>query len=157
MRIHWKIEKRQGNHRPLLSYALELEEHERALAVEAVNILSLIPKIDAPTTPYCLPGCHERARDWQARDYHWLTAPFFRDGRRDGSLRLPFRESNLYPEVEQSFVLLREAHEQVVQRAYRWEPIQEEKTLRLTPETRRTIAAKVTANRLLATYAALGT
>lgn len=150
MRIQWNIEKKRGNFRPGLIYTLELEEYERQLAVEAVNVRSRIPRIDAPHEPYCLPDCYERGADWRPQDYHWLTAPFFRDGRRTGFIRLPFRESNAYPEVERSFALLREAHEQVVQRAYSWNPISEAGSLDLTSQTRRAIAARVTADRLLA-------
>jgi hypothetical protein len=149
MKIQWRIEKKRGNFRPGLAYTMELEEYERRLAVEAVNIRSLIPWIEAPNEPYCLPECHERATGWQPEEYHWLTAPFFRDGRRTGFIRLPFRESNDYPEVAQSFTLLREAHEQVVQRAWGWQPHCETGTLDLSPEVRRTIAAKVTAERML--------
>ncbi len=150
MRIVWRIEKQRGNYRPCLSYVLELEEYEQRLAVEAVNIRSLIPRIEVPNETYCLPDCYERASGWKPADYHWLTAPFFRDGRRNGFIRLPFRESGSYPEVERSFALLREAHEQVVRRAYNWEPINEVGRMDVSADGRRAIAARVTADRLLA-------
>lgn len=150
MHIVWQIEKQLGNHRPRLSYILELEEYERRLAVEAVNIHSLIPRIEAPHQTFCLPKCFERDANWQPLDYHWLTAPFFRDGRRNGFIRLPFRESGRYPEVEQSFALLREAHEEVVRRAYNWGPISEAGRLDISSDGRRAIAASLTAERLLA-------
>jgi hypothetical protein len=150
MRIVWNIEKQRGNHRPRLSYTLELEEYEQRMAVEAVNIRSFIPRIEAPHQTYCLPECFERAAGWRPLDYHWLTAPFFRDGVRNGFIRLPFRESGSYPEVEQSFALLREAHEQVVRRAYNWGPISEAGRLDLSLDSRRAIAASLTAERLLA-------
>ncbi len=150
MRISWTIEKERGNFRPRLSYLLELEEYERRLAVDAANVRSLIPRIEAPYKIYCLPDCYERAPGWEPVDYHRLTAPFFRDGRRTGFIRLPFRESHSYPEVERSFALLREAHEEVVCRAYNWEPISEAGVLDVSPEGRRAIAARVTAARMLA-------
>ena len=150
MRIVWRIEKSRGNYRPGLSFTLELEDYEQRLAVEAVNVRSLIPRIEAPNEIYCLPECFERAGDWRPLDYHWLTAPFFRDRHRSGFIRLPFRECGSYPEVEQSFALLREAHEEVVRQAYTWGPISEVGRLDVSSEGRRAIAAKLTAHRLLA-------
>ncbi|WP_310598654.1 hypothetical protein [Desulfobulbus sp.] len=150
MRIVWQIEKQRGNYRPSLNFTLELEEYEQRLAVEAVNVRSLIPRIEAPHQMYCLPGRFERAAGWCPLDYHWLAAPFFRDGSRHGFIRLPFRESGSYPEVEQSFTLLRETHEEVVRQAYSWEPISESHRMDISPDGRRAIAAKLTAERLLA-------
>ena len=43
MRITWKIEKKRGNLRPVLTYTVTLEDFERALATPPLTITSLIP------------------------------------------------------------------------------------------------------------------
>ena len=45
MKINWKIEKQRGNFRPVLKYSISLEEHEKAIAMHAVNIESSIPLV----------------------------------------------------------------------------------------------------------------
>ena len=149
MRITWDIDKKRGNHRPVLRYSIVLEEFERDLAVSSANILSTLPKLDAPHQPHCMPGEHERSPGWKPRDFHWISAPYFRDGIAEGSMRLPFRESGYYPEVEDSFSLLREQHENVIREAYSRSPIQHNGELDLTDKTRNSIAATLTARKML--------
>lgn len=143
MRIRWEIKKTQGNIRPTLSYTMELEEFERELAVDAVNIQSLIPKVEKPGQMYCMPGTFERGQAWEPRDYHWLTAPHFKTGSRTETIKLPFRRSNHYPEVDQSFELLRLEHEEAVQQALGCSPISIQGELDFTAGTRKNIAGAV--------------
>ena len=44
MRITWKIEKKRGNLRPVLTYTVTLEDFERQLATPPLSITSLIPE-----------------------------------------------------------------------------------------------------------------
>ncbi len=40
MHIEWKITKKRGYMRPILQYSVRLEEHEKALALPIVSIVS---------------------------------------------------------------------------------------------------------------------
>lgn len=150
MRINWKIDKKRGNNRPSLTFTIVLEDFERELAVDSVNILTTLPKIENSNQAYCLPGCNERAADWQPLDFHWFTTPYFRDGRREGFIRLPFRESGEYPEVRESFDQLKTRYEELVTEAYRWSPLDKSGELDLSDSTRQAIAATLTARKLQA-------
>ena len=149
MKIQWKIEKKRGNYRPTLNYMISLEEHEKALAMHAVSIRSLIPRVVDSSQAWCMPGTNERAPGWQPTEFHRLSVPYFKNGTAEGFIRLPFKESGYYPEVEGSFAMLRDAYEKVVRQAYRWHPVHEKGELDITPETREQIAASVTAQKML--------
>ncbi len=149
MKIDWQITKKRGNFRPILKYAMVLESFERKLAVQAVWVKSLIPQIPNAGHSYCLPGENERHPLWMPSEFHRLQVPFFKTGERRDFLRLPFRESGQYPEVEASFVSLRSAYETVVQKVYGQDSIDQEGRLDMSSETKACVAAKVTADRLL--------
>ncbi len=148
MRINWKIEKKRGNFRPSLKYTMVLEEHERELAVDAVQVKSGLPCLENPHQEFCLPGTHERTPGWVPTDFHWLSVPFFRDGEKGGTIRLPFRESGEYPEVKEAFLKLQEGYEQLVREAYDWAPIKEQGELDATLETKQAIAATLVSRKL---------
>ncbi len=150
MKISWNIEKKRGHFRPILIYTVELEEFERELAVPRLNILSTIPKLDKPGQSHCLPGENERAEDWVPRDYHYISVPYFKEGYLRETLTLPFRESGLYPEVAQSFALLREKYEEIVRNAYSQQPLSQSGELDITPETKQAIAGALAARKMLA-------
>jgi len=152
MRINWKIKKKRGNHRPTLSYTIILEEYEMELAVDAVNIESAIPRINDPHQSHCRPDSNEREHGWEPVGYHYISVPYFKTGSSTGFIRLPFRESDHYPEVEESFSMLRDAYEEVVNDAYAWEPIDREGELDISEETRKNIVAGVTSQKLLSLY-----
>ncbi len=154
MKIIWKIDKKRGNYRAGLSYSIALEEYEKELAVHAVNICSFIPIIPESNQDYCLPGCNERSADWKAENYHYINVPYFKLGELSDFIRLPFSESGCYPEVEKSFVKLRSIYEEVVKEAYGWKPISCRNELDTSKETKKHIAAKVTAGKMLALYGA---
>ncbi|PIE69645.1 MAG: hypothetical protein CSA21_01215 [Deltaproteobacteria bacterium] len=78
-----------------------------------------------------------------------ISVPFYREGELEGFFRLPFRESGEYPEVEESFLLLREKYEQIIREAYAHEPIDIRGELDLSAETKKAIAAKLTAKKIL--------
>ncbi|PIE66522.1 MAG: hypothetical protein CSA26_00530 [Desulfobacterales bacterium] len=150
MRINWKIVKQRGNYRPSLRYKLTLEEYERELAAHSVKIQSFLPCLGNPHQSFCLPGTFERSAEWQPVDYQWITTPSFKEGWLENYIRLPFRESGKYPEVEQSFILLREQHEQVIKAAYGWEPIDCTGELDTSNDTKEVIAAALTAQKMIA-------
>lgn len=149
MKIDWQITKKRGNFRPTLKYAIGLESFEKKLAMQAVWVESRIPEIPNPSQRYCLPGENERSPLWKPSGFHRLQVPFFKTGERRDFLRLPYRESGEYPEVETSFRALRNAYEAVVRRVYGQGPIEQAGSLDMSPETRTCVAARVTAERLL--------
>ena len=155
MRIQWTIEKKRGNFRPLLTYTITMESFEIDLAVSALNIKSLIPRIPNAREAYCLPGEDERSASWEPARYHYLSIPsvtYLKDRTIEKTIRLPFRESGEYPEVEASFEALRTAYEEIVKEAYGHGAIFEQDEMDLSPETRTVIAAKVAGAKLLSLY-----
>jgi hypothetical protein len=65
-------------------------------------------------------------------------------------IRLPFRTSGEYPEVSASFAALRTAYEEIVKAVHAQPPIARQGEMGIRPSTRETIAAAVTARRMLA-------
>ena len=152
MRINWKIEKKRGNFRPILRYTLTLEEYEQAIAMHAVTIVSSIPKVSDSYQAWCMPCCGEREDGWQPDDFHYLSVPYFKTGSSNGFIRLPFKESGSYPEVEESFRMLRTAYEQVVREVYSWKPTSEQGGLGITTETKEEIVATLAAQKMLTLF-----
>ncbi len=152
MHINWTIKKKRGNFRPFLKYTLILEDFEKKLAVNAVSIESSIPVVPDSHSSTCMPGTNERCPGWQPERFHYLSVPHFKRGEIEDFIRLPFRSSNEYPEVEASFLQLRHAYEQVVRNAYGHEPMDTGGRLGITAETKSCIAAKVTADRILSLF-----
>lgn len=148
MLIEWKIEKKRGNFRPLLTYSIELEDYEKALAVPQVTVESTIPKPLEDWKDYCYPGQFER--NGKISDLtHYLHTPSHRSGSESGRLRLPWRADNEYPEVEASFRRLRADFETVMRNSYDSSELDETCGLSLSDETRKHVAAGVVADRLL--------
>ena len=153
MKIDWQITKKRGNFRPRLTYEITLESFEKELAIHSVQIETHIPMIPSSHLSYCLPGEHERNLSWKPDRYHVFQVPYFKDGYIDGFIRLPFRDSGLYPEVASSFENLREEYEKKVRDVYAHHPLEQTGSLDISEETRRRIASRVTANRLLSLFA----
>lgn len=149
MRISWNIDKKQGNFRPNLHYHIELEDFEKELAISMVNLKSTIPKISESHLNYCFPESNERAANWQAEDFHMINTPYFKDGKTDGFIRLPFREDETYPEVEQSFTELQQRHEKLVREALNQKPIKKSCELDFSNTTKELIAGALAARRML--------
>lgn len=149
MNIDWRITKKAGNYRPTLSYVITLEEHEMELAIERLVIETTLPVIASPERAWCLPGEDERRAGWQPEGFHRLAVPWFRVGVDSGFLRLPFRESALYPEVEFSFGRLRDEYEKLVRRALRWGSLDISGSLSGTAATKREIAGTIAAKKML--------
>ena len=151
MHIEWKIEKKRGNLRPDLRYSVRLEEHEKALALPPVSIISTIPKPEEERQDYCYPGQYERAekQNNSNEEYHILEVPSHKGHSWMRSLRLPWRENNEYPEVEASFHLLRSVFETELHSAYESKPIADSYNLQTSNAAKRNIAPGVLAERFL--------
>lgn len=148
MLIEWKIEKKRGNVRPRLCCKITLSGFEKALAVSPLQIPSTIPKPPESFWEHCYPG--ERERDsWKPGEYYYLSTPSHKQGELQENFILPWREDNQYPEVEESFKLLRDEHEKLLRRAYDSRPFELEGALDITPETKRHIAPAAAAERIL--------
>lgn len=152
MLIEWKIKKKRGNLRPELIYNVTLEEHEKALALPPLRIPSYIPKPKDSWQEFCYPGQMERSLSGGGKDgeeYYHLETPSHRGRSWSQSLRLPWRESNSYPEVEESFTRLRETFELELSKAYASQPMEEENSLESTVASKENIAPGVLAERFL--------
>ena len=151
MRIEWNIIKKRGNLRPVLSYTVSLEEHEKQLAVPSVSILSAIPKPEEDWQDYCYPGQYERAGQpgEEQSGFHTLEAPPHKGQSWTRTLRLPWRQDNEYPEVEASFIQLRLVLEKELAAAHASPPLQTTGSLQTSAPAKREIAPGVLAERFL--------
>lgn len=182
MRINWKIEKKRGNLRPTLTYSVSLEEHEKALALPPLRIVSNIPKPAEHWQEHCYPGQFERLEtcatqaayapertvgsfsatdsgittansvtlaNSQAAEFYELEIPSHKGHAWTQTLRLPWREDNLYPEVAKSFEKLREAFEAELSSANASLPLMLEDSLETSLAAKAEIAPGVLAERFL--------
>jgi hypothetical protein len=113
MNIDWSISKKRGNYRPVLTYTITLTEFEKSLAMPSVRITSTIPVPPESGWTHCWPDQHERT-DWTPSEYYQLMSPSHKAKDTLVTLKLPWRESNAYPEVEESLAALRDAFEKVL-------------------------------------------
>ncbi|AGW15281.1 hypothetical protein [Megalodesulfovibrio gigas] len=148
MRMEWTIIKGRGNLRPVLQYTVTLTEFEKSLAVPMVEVESGIPKPPDAGWNFCWPGQHERG-PWTPTEFHVLQTPNHRSGQATASLKLPWRADNLYPEVETSFLALREAFEIALTEAAQSQPFQVQGRLETSGEAKKHIAPAVAAARIL--------
>ncbi len=148
MRIEWSIDKKRGNLRPILSYTVALEEHEKALALPSVCIESSIPEPADSWQEHCHPGQCERA-GLPSKGFYRLESPSHQGRSHPQTLRLPWREDNAYPEIEASFAILRDALEKELAAAYASAPMREHGSLRTGASAKAHIAPGVLAERLL--------
>ena len=94
-------------------------------------------------------GQHERAENPASGKTYDLEIPSHKGRLWKQSLRLPWREENDYPEVEQSFKKLRDAFEAELKAAYDSLPMDESSSLETSFDARRFIAPGVLAERFL--------
>lgn len=150
MRIDWIIEKKRGNLRPVLQYTVSLDDHEKELALPPVIITSCIPRPQEHWQEYCYPDHFERSGESSATpDFHALEIPSHKGHSWVQHLRLPWRQDNTYPEVEESFKLLRNAFENELARAYASLPVKIENSLTTTSAAKASIAPGILAERFL--------
>lgn len=148
MNMTWTITKKRGNFRPVLHYTLTLTDYEKSLALPAVRIQSPIPKPPDAGWTHCWPGQNERG-DWQPTEFHLLMTPSHQTGKAGDTLKLPWREDNVYPEVEQAFAMLRDAFEAALAQAVDSAPMDQSGSLETSEAARRHIAPALAAQRLL--------
>lgn len=149
MLIEWKISKKRGNMRPLLQYRVQLEEHEKVLALPGVSVVSSIPRPVEDWQEHCYPGQYERAEKPLFGDVYQLESPSHKGHSGKHTLKLPWRADNHYPEVSASFELLREALEKELADAEASHPMEQEETLQTTLSAKTAIAPSVLAERFL--------
>ncbi|MHC1710950.1 MAG: hypothetical protein AB9872_02180 [Solidesulfovibrio sp.] len=148
MLITWDIKKTRGNLRPELRYNVVLEGHEKALALPYVRIASTIPEPPASWQTHCYPGEYERS-GLPSVGYYALATPSHAMHQTGQSLRLPWRDDNAYPEVEESFRELRRAFEKALAAAHASEPMSVHGELVLSTVLRRDMAPALMADKLL--------
>ncbi|GAB7081088.1 hypothetical protein [Megalodesulfovibrio paquesii] len=148
MRIEWTIIKGRGNLRPVLQYTVTLSEFEISLAVPMLQVESGIPKPPDAGWNFCWPGQNERS-DWTPSEFHVLVTPNHRSGKNTESLKLPWRASNEYPEVEAGFMALRQAFEEMLTETSRSQPMQVQGRLETSGEAKKQLAPAVVAARIL--------
>ncbi len=148
MKIDWKITKERGNLRPKLWYRIALEPFEINLGVPMVRIASTIPKPPDSWQSHSYPGRMERG-DWQPDTFYYLCSPSHKTGCCEEVITLPMRENGEYPEVEESFLKLRQTYEKVLIEAYENADFKTEGSLWMSIETKKRIAPGIAAARLL--------
>ncbi len=149
MKIEWKITKKLGNLRPVLSYCFVVEKFEKELALPPINIESTIPEPMDSWKEYCYPNECERKQNAQYKGYYSLSLVSHKGNMLSQSIRLPWREDNSYPEVEESFKQLRQAFEAELAHAQASKAMEENHCLQLTDITTQSIAPVVLAEKFL--------
>ncbi|WP_291323133.1 hypothetical protein [Desulfonatronospira sp.] len=148
MILEWKIIKKSGHMRPKLRYKVRLEDFEKDLAVPMVRISSSIPKPVDSWQAHAWPGTNELAPGYET-EYYDIFTPSHKTEQLEEVLTLPMRETRLYPEVEESFLNLRQAYEQVLVTAYENSAFEQEGRLELSMPIKKLIAPHAVAARFL--------
>ncbi len=117
MKIEWSITKERGNLRPTLTYSFTIEKFERLLALPPVIIQSTIPEPLESWREYCYPNIDERKEVPSYKGFYRLDIVSHKGNLWKQKLKLPWREDNQYPEIEESFKLLRSAFEEELKKA----------------------------------------
>ncbi|HAS87928.1 MAG TPA: hypothetical protein DCS48_01270 [Desulfovibrio sp.] len=147
MIIEWNLNKKRGNFRPVLTYSIKLEDFEKELGLPQVVLESSIPEPPESWSASCLPGKNER--NGKNCTTYRLYTPDHKKGEVEGKFTLPWRANSDYPEIEASFLKLREDFETVLKEAYDSYPVDIEGRLELSEETRRHIASGLVSQRFL--------
>ncbi len=149
MKIEWTITKERGNLRPILSYSFSIEKFEKALALPPVIIQSTIPEPIESWREYCYPNIDERNENAVYKSFYRLEIISHKGSIWTQKMRLPWRENNEYPEVDESFKLLRQAFEEELERANASLPMNKSECLQITDVTSQNIAPTVLAEKFL--------
>ncbi|BCS88112.1 hypothetical protein [Pseudodesulfovibrio sediminis] len=148
MNIQWSIHKKRGNHRPVLTYEIELEPFEIDLAVPQVVIDNALPKPPSSWRSFCYPDEDERAGE--ALDWYSLMTPSHKQVMNSGKITLPWRsQGSRFKDIEVAFTRLRQDFELVLACANDSAPVEIVEHLELTENTRNKIAAGVASARFL--------
>jgi len=148
MKIEWTVQKKRGNHRPVLKYFIELESFEVDLAVPQVVIDAAIARPPSSWRSFCYPGEDERGDG--TLDWYRLMTPSHKMGKISDSLMLPWRgQSNDFVDVKAAFERLRNNFESVLKNTYESAPLDIVETLDLSEGIRKHIASGVASARIL--------
>ncbi len=149
MKIEWSINKERGNLRPILTYSFSVDKFEKALALPPVIIASSIPEPVESWREYCYPNVDERSKNPVYKDFYRLEIVSHKGKLWEQKIRLPWREDNNYPEIEESFNKLRQAFEEELERANASLPMNESSFLNITEKATVDIAPSVLAEKFL--------
>ncbi|CCH50164.1 hypothetical protein [Pseudodesulfovibrio piezophilus] len=148
MKIQWSIQKKRGNHRPVLEYRIELEQFEIDLAVPQVLLDKALSRPPSSWRSFCYPG--EDERSGVALDWYPLMTPSHKNAVISGKLTLPWRPAgNEFVDIKVAFGRLRKDFELVLAKANESAPVEIVEHLELTEDTRKHIAAGVASARFL--------
>jgi len=138
MKIKWRIEKKQGYWRPVLTYSIELEQWEIDLAIPKVSIKS---KIATPPDFFSY-ATEEKNNNWKPKNYHTISTADWSVKKAEREIKLIWKPGKNpdYPEVEESFKMLREAYEKELIKAIESKGFIKDGELELTPQTKRKVA-----------------
>ena len=148
MNIEWTISKKRGNYRPVLTYTITLTEFEKSLAMPAVRITSTIPKPPEAGWAHCWPEQNERG-DWTPTEYYQLQTPSHKSKDIREIIKLPWRDSNEYPEVEETLTLLRDAFETTLERSMKSSSLSQSGSIGTSMTAKTSIAPTLVADKIL--------
>lgn len=149
MKIDWTISKKKGNIRPILSYSFIVESFEKELALPPVRIQSTIAEPFDAWEEHCYPKYNERAETPVFKGYYSLEIVSHKGHIWTQKIRLPWKEDNEYPEVEESFKILRTAFEKELARANASNAMEKSFSLQITDKASQCLAPHVLAERFL--------
>ncbi len=149
MKIEWNIKKKRGNMRPILSYSFNIESFEKELALPPILVQSTIPEPLDAWQGHCYPNEFERSETPKFKGYYRLELVSHKGKAWKQEMRLPWREDNHYPEVEESFKLLRAAFEKELSCANTSKPMDENACMHISDATTQNIAPSVLAEKFL--------
>jgi len=148
MKIEWTVQKKRGNHRPVIKYTIELEQFEIDLAVPQVVIDKAIVKPPSAWRSYCYPG--EDERNGASLEWYRIMTPSHKKGAISDSMTLPWRSPDTgFDDVKMAFDQLRKDFEQTLTSAYDSAPLDILENLDLTEETRKHIVCGVASAKIL--------
>lgn len=148
MKIEWSVQKKRGNHRPVLKYSIELEQFEIDLAVPQVVVDRAVARPPSSWRSFCYPDVDERAG--ASLDWYPLMTPSHKMGKTSGTLTLPWRTpGNAFEDVKIAFARLNRDFELVLANANDSAPVEILEHIELSDDTRKHIAAGVASARFL--------
>ena len=118
------------------------------MAVPVVRIKSTIPKPRESREHHIWPGTHEQGVH-APKECYLINTPSHKMKSQEELLMLPARPENTYPEVEESFRMLREAYEQALLTAYENSSFENQGRLEMTRATKERLAPAAAAQAFL--------
>ncbi len=149
MKIEWNIIKKKGNYRPSLHYSFVVEDFERDLALPPIRIQSTIHEPMEVFEEHCYPNKYERAQTPEYKGFYDLEIVSHKGRLWPQEIRLSWREDNLYPEIEESFKMLRQAFEEELAKANNSKEINISSSLDITEQAHLEIAPSILAEKFL--------